>query len=287
MSKSTAPAASPQQQLADLLQRWDAFLTKLEARYDESREQAIQAVLHQLREADYDIASVLTTTVAVEAQFRGLTEKIDQTWDKIGPQVEALGGFDVSLKAGDKGRALGQRLRTDTRHLRVEIDGRVAEAFWAHVMPLFDVPFHCSQCGGKLTPQRDTFKSHYVTCPYCQSVNTFLPHAKISQLQWYGADMIAAWRVLPERAPLLALEEEFSALRRDVGLAVAQEVYGRLLAAERHYQEAYHDAPPSRSGRLTRKPATPTSPLSSATSSRPTPPTCPPTNPCKPGHSAA
>lgn len=242
MSKSSAPTPTPDAELAALLARWDAFLAKIEARYEESRGQAIQAVLEQLRASDYDIASVLTTTVAVEAQFRGLPEKIDATWDRIGARVEALGGFQTSLDAGRKGDQLSMRLRTDTRALRSEIDGRVAEAFWAHAMPLFDEPFHCSQCGGRLQPRRDTFASHYVTCPYCQTVNTFLPHAKISQLAWYGADMVARWRVLPERAPIQKLEEEFSALRRDVGLARAQEVYHRLEAAERRYQAAYHDA---------------------------------------------
>ena len=239
--KSTAPTPAPEAELRDLLARWDTFLAKIQARFAEAKREAIDAVLGQLVDTDYDVAAVLTTTVAVEAQFRDLAQKIDATWDRIGPRVEALGGFDVYLEATEKGRTLGTRLRRQTRHLRAEIDGRVAEAYWAHARPLMDAPFACSQCGGRLEPQRDTFGSHYVTCPYCQTVNTYLPHSKVSKLAWYGADMMAAWRVLPERAQLEDLELASSTLRYDADDAERARLTADVQAARRHYQGRYHD----------------------------------------------
>jgi len=35
--------------------------------------------------------------------------------------------------------------------------------------------FNCKQCGGQLTIPRLFFIATYVTCPYCQTQNTFTP----------------------------------------------------------------------------------------------------------------
>ena len=80
-----------------------------------------------------------------------------------------------------------------------------------------------------------------MTCAYCQTVNTYLPPSKVSHLAWYGADMMAAWRVLPERAQLETVEERLNALRADGDPAERARLLAERDAARRRYQERYHD----------------------------------------------
>ena len=52
-----------------LVAKWDAFLEKIEARFNESLAPAEEAVLDNLEEGDYDMVSNMTAWSGIEAQL--------------------------------------------------------------------------------------------------------------------------------------------------------------------------------------------------------------------------
>ncbi|MCK7555564.1 hypothetical protein MKQ70_11305 [Chitinophaga sedimenti] len=65
---------------AELITRWDSFLRKIEARFDESLQQGEQAVLESLDDNDYDYFASLRMLSAVRTQlYESLIRKIDDT----------------------------------------------------------------------------------------------------------------------------------------------------------------------------------------------------------------
>ena len=48
--------------------------------------------------------------------------------------------------------------------------------------------FHCSQCGANLEIKELYFISTYITCPYCQTQNTFVPSDKMREFEFVAKD---------------------------------------------------------------------------------------------------
>ena len=48
--------------------------------------------------------------------------------------------------------------------------------------------FHCSQCGANLEIKELYFISTYITCPYCQTQNTFVPSDKMREFEFVTKD---------------------------------------------------------------------------------------------------
>lgn len=49
--------------------------------------------------------------------------------------------------------------------------------------------FNCSQCGANLTIDQIYFVSTYITCPFCQTQNTFVPGSRMKELEGLSRDL--------------------------------------------------------------------------------------------------
>ncbi|MGI9527333.1 MAG: hypothetical protein ACR2MS_09520 [Weeksellaceae bacterium] len=56
--------------------------------------------------------------------------------------------------------------------------------------------FHCSQCGANISIDQVYFVSTYITCPYCQTQNTFIPSSNMKELQYLSRE-VAEERLKP------------------------------------------------------------------------------------------
>lgn len=211
---------------AELITRWDSFLRKIEARFDESLQQGEQAVLESLDDNDYDYFASLRMLSAVRTQlYESLIRKIDDTWQQqVYPQMMAHGSWWAD-EAG-KGYRLADGLNDRMDRWYYIAEGRLSEKYYRHAIALINRNFTCTQCNAPLEIQKDFFRAQYVSCRFCNAVNTFEPDTKYAMIGWNVVDSMAA---------LYALEEHDAMRRanRDGKTGYEQAV--------RRYHERYFD----------------------------------------------
>jgi len=199
----------------ELIARWDSFLKKIEARFNESLKQAEEACLSQLVETDYDYFTVQKTWMGIKSQIYNLIQKIDTTWhDKVEPEMRALGDFwtDESFKASE----LNDKLSIELDTFQTLLEGKIAKAFYDHAITISNKDFSCTQCNAKLEIVKDLFRSQYLTCQYCQAVNTFEPETKYLQIGWGIIESIIKVECLPEYEVMEKALEAIHQLRHPV-----------------------------------------------------------------------
>ncbi|MDR0480765.1 MAG: hypothetical protein LBG66_02645 [Gallionellaceae bacterium] len=180
-----------------LSERWDSFLARMEERFREMLPLAEQAAVDSLEQNGYDLLASSRTWMASKEQIRAsLIERIDETWlQQVEPAMRATGGF-WWVDEYQKGRRLHDALRDELDTQDVITHGKIAERYFNHAIRLMQKTFHCKQCGAPLDIPRGVFKSQYVPCRACQTVNTFMPETQYARAG-HCADQIAAWRALP------------------------------------------------------------------------------------------
>lgn len=200
------------EEVKELIQRWDAFLKKIEDRFVDAIEQAKEALLEQLEASDYDYNATLRAWQAMKGKIMNITEQIDHTWDtKVKPKMEPLGDFHYD--EGFKGDDLNDKLSHDIHLYSIEVEGVIAEAFYAHAVKTIDKEFLCTQCNSPLSIKKDVFRMHYVVCEYCTTTNTYEPHVKYNQIGWYAVDAMVEKALLEEYRILHESERKISETR--------------------------------------------------------------------------
>ncbi len=182
----------------ELVNRWDDFLRKIDARFDESLAAAETAVLESLAANDYDYYASARTLTAIRLQLTGsLIEKIDQTWhSQVEPAMAADGMYWMDEMK--KGYDLAEALHDKLERFMFITEGKLSHAYYDHCIGLINKDFHCTQCRSKLAIKQNFFRAQYVPCAYCNTVNTFEPETRYVQI---------GWNVVHNMAALAALEE--------------------------------------------------------------------------------
>lgn len=191
---------------AELVQRWDLFLMRIEERFHLSMAHMEEAVLHSLDENGYDHYGSFRTLQAIRSQVQdGLLARIDVTWqEQVEPAMRQLDGpWWDELK---KGPELGDRLHAALTRQVLIVEGRLSQRSYDHAIQVAGRDFRCAQCQGPLTIQADVFRAHYVPCPHCTAVNTFEPEARYVQIGWNVVDNIARLNALAEHDAWQAAE---------------------------------------------------------------------------------
>lgn len=188
---------------AELIARWDAFLRKIGDRFEESLLQGEQAVLESLEENNYDFYTSLRTLMAIRSQLdASLIRKIDETWQQqVSPLMQADGGYWI--EESYKGHQLSDNLHERLSLWQYITEGKLARKYYDHTILLINRDFCCTQCNGPLQVQKDFFMAQYVTCGYCNTVNTFEPETKYTTIGWNVVDSIAALNALQEYKDML------------------------------------------------------------------------------------
>ena len=182
-----------------LVEKWDTFLAKMNTRFEESLVNAEEALLDNLVESNYDMVSSMQAWSGIKSQLQSLSDKIEDTFDNtVKPQMlEYKEEWDI-LDEGQKGIAMGESFYERIDRYQVLLEGKIAQRFYNHAVQFLNEDFKCTQCSAKLEIKKDIFRSHYVSCDYCNTVNTFTPNDKIAQIRWV-VDKIVELKCLDER----------------------------------------------------------------------------------------
>ena len=197
-----------------LVEKWDGFLAKIKTRFFESLVNAEEALLDNLEESDYDINPTMTAWQGIKAQLMALGNKVDTTFDeKVKPQMlQYKEHYDI-LDQVAKGTFLRENvIHNGIERFEIVLEGKVSIKFYNHAITFLNKDFHCTQCSAKIEVRKDIFRTHYVSCDYCNTVNTFTPNDKISQIRWV-VDNIAKHKAINEWDEKLKAENELSELR--------------------------------------------------------------------------
>ena len=194
-----------------LVEKWDVFLHKMETRFNESLINAKEAILDNLEESDYDINPTMTAWLSIKQQLKALGDKVDITFaEKVLPQMRVY--KDNLLDQRVKATHLIEVIFKKIALFEIEIEGEFSQRFYNHAIQFLNKDFNCTQCSAKLEVRKDIFRSHYVSCDYCNTVNTFVPNDKISQIRWV-VDNIAKYKSITEWKAKENAENEYKKLR--------------------------------------------------------------------------
>jgi len=211
-NKDTSKQENPE--FLNLVEKWDTFLSKMETRFNESLVNAKEALLENLEESNYDIDPTMTAWQGIKSQLMAMGNKVDKTFnEKVLPQMIEYKEHYELLDEGAKGRHLREKIIFKKIALfEIEIEGEISQRFYNHAIKFLNEDFHCTQCNAKLEVRKDIFRPHYVSCDYCNTVNTFTPNDKISQIRWV-VDNIVKYNCIEEWQALENAEEEYKNLR--------------------------------------------------------------------------
>jgi len=196
-----------------LIAKWDTFLEKIETRFNESLANAEVAILDNLEESDYDMSANMTAWSGIKAQIDGLSDKIENTFDeKVGPKMEVYADRGEVIDQDQKGIDLRESFGDRIERFEIILEGKVAKAFYDHAIAFLQEEFQCTQCSGTLDMKKDIFRSHYVSCGYCNTVNTITPKDKIIEIRWI-VDNIAKHHAIKEWDEKMAAYNEAISMR--------------------------------------------------------------------------
>lgn len=182
----------------ELDKKWDHFLEKIEIRFNESLQHAEEALMENLDETDYDLGPTLRSWDAMKSQMMALSEKVDNTFDeKVEPQMLKYKKSHQLIKQIEKGRKLTDSIYNRLERYEIVIEGKICKLFYNHAIQFLNEDFKCTQCSANLEIQKDIFRIHYVSCEYCNTVNTFTPSTKIATLGG-TIDVLAKYESLAE-----------------------------------------------------------------------------------------
>ena len=197
----------------NLVKKWDLFLKKINNRFEESTIQAEEAILDNLEVSNFDLTQTLIALSGIKEQLRALSDKIETTFEKtVKPQMlQYKEEWDI-LDQAQKGIQLGESIYERIDRFLIILEGKIAQKFYEHAIEFLNESFNCKQCGGSLEVGKNIFRSHYVSCDYCNTVNTFIPNSKVNEIQGYAIDHIARYNTLAEHGKMLKAQRELSEL---------------------------------------------------------------------------
>lgn len=196
-----------------LVEKWESFLGKMEIRFNESLVNAEEALLDNLVESNYDINPTMIAWSGIKSQLQGLRTKIDTTFnERVSPQMlEYIERWDL-IDEDQKGVRLGEGFLDKIERFEITLEGKIAKRFYNHAVKHLNENFKCTQCSAKIEVNKKVFHTHYVSCDYCNTVNTFTPNNKITQIRW-AVDNIAKFNVITEWDTMTKAQRDFHDIR--------------------------------------------------------------------------
>lgn len=180
-------------ELDGLLERFNAFLVKLEEKAQELHEETL-TVAQEISNGDE--TSYYHFKLGIEGQFNALVRKGQEIFEKqINSKAydklpfETLKATSIEAKEYDKKIENAERKLDDFENsiqklahksFKKVIPQNPEEKLVAILEDYDNIrnQFCCSQCGANLKLTKIYFVSAYITCEFCQTQNTFIPSAK-------------------------------------------------------------------------------------------------------------
>ena len=188
--------------MKDLEQRFRVFIEKLAERAESLAEEtrdAIQEIYDE--DADPYKRSFGNFLMGVKGQFKGIIDKAEEVFkQQIKPHAPSF--LKTQTPEGELQEQWFRKIHDDfekwkdkMRDLADSIENQVkkpsAEEKLREIVEEYNAvkdKFHCSQCGANLEIKELYFISTYITCPYCQTQNTFVPSDKMREFEFVTKD---------------------------------------------------------------------------------------------------
>jgi len=212
------------QETTDIVMRLQVFLGKLDQKaqdlYAEAKENA-QAIADS--DPDPFKRSYYQFKMGIQGQFQALLQKANTTY-----QTQVLPKANMFEQ---------MKLTTIYSEWHVKFMDLMADVFqgvqlrdlekeYREIMDDYNETkekFNCSQCGGKLEINQFYYISTYITCPYCQTQNTFHPGTKTRMLELITRDL-AEYRHRD-------LKNIYKGIREEQGVKAAEQAFRTYMRA--------------------------------------------------------
>jgi hypothetical protein len=189
-------------------ERWTAFLEKVNARADEVLAEANAGFDELIAMEVLDPVPLSSALSEFHARMLGLEKKIDESWEKLGLEDDALRKL---------GRAAQARIARASKVLQVQKQAKAAHAIWAlaeQEMAAAKTGTRCSQCGAPITPTVFHEASN-VTCAHCKAVSVVRPGmATLMFFQGICLHALGEEASLAASLELEAADQQYQRLRR-------------------------------------------------------------------------
>ena len=186
----------------DLEQRFRVFIEKLTERA-ESLAKETRDAMQEIYDEDTDPykRSFGNFLMGVKGQFNGIIDKAEDVFkQQIKPYEPSF--YETQTPEGELQEKWFRKIHDDfekwkdkMRDLADSIESHVkepsAEEKLREIVEEYNAVkdnFHCSQCGANLEIKELYFISTYITCPYCQTQNTFVPSDKMREFEFVAKD---------------------------------------------------------------------------------------------------
>ena len=188
--------------MKDLEQRFRVFIEKLTERAESLAEETSDAIQEIYDEdADPYKRSFGNFLMGVKGQFKGIIDKAEEVFkQQIKPHAPSF--LKTQTPEGELQEQWFRKIHDDfekwkdkMRDLAESIENQMkkpsAEEKLHEIVEEYNAvkdKFHCSQCGANLEIKELYFISTYITCPYCQTQNTFVPSDKMREFEFVAKD---------------------------------------------------------------------------------------------------
>jgi len=198
-----------------LVTRWDNYLAKIEARFYEALEQGEEAVMENFHNNNLDIDTASTAITGIVKQVDNLIENIDDTYDnKVLPSfLEYKEQWQLKAEYR-KGVSLASRLHSELKDFDTIVYGKMAEEFFIHTIKKLDKDVKCTQCNASITINKEILHAQYITCDYCNTVNTFIPSDDISMESRRAITAIAAYKTIKEHQAVESIKRKIQSFNK-------------------------------------------------------------------------
>ena len=188
--------------MKDLEQRFRVFIEKLTERAESLAKETSNSIQEIYDEdADPYKRSFGNFLMGVKGQFKGIIDKAEEVFkQQIRPHAPSF--LKTQTPEGELQEQWFRKIHDDfekwkdkMRDLAESIENQVkkpsAEEKLREIVEEYNAvkdKFHCSQCGANLEIKELYFISTYITCPYCQTQNTFVPSDKMGEFEFVPKD---------------------------------------------------------------------------------------------------
>lgn len=243
--------------ITNLQQRWDSFLAKIDARFQDLLTQA-ETILPQLLDYQhFDTLPFSNAWTGIESQAKDLISKIDETWsatvskgwEAIQETEEALlvetaisledfhqHYYPLYYSEQDKGYLFSRKLEKDLRNYEIRTFATAGRKLQAKAQEILSGNFSCSQCRAQLPVQQNFYRSYYQVCLYCQTTNTFEPGTIARNIEHFALHPLAEEKALPAYWAYRELLDQYKLQGEDGPVIISKE---EVMNAYTSYVEVY------------------------------------------------
>ena len=191
-------------QLTEIESRWFAFTSKLEQRAKELTEASIPELMDMYRNDEDQfkrtyarlLSSITGQLNSIEEKAREIEEQnVTDPFDRIEDKVESLEDDELTQffdKLRDRCSDRADKLETKIDYWIEKVKDTSVENYEVKYQEIMDEynsikdKFCCKQCGAPITIDKIHFITTHISCPSCQTQNTFEPSSRASDLDHIG-----------------------------------------------------------------------------------------------------